>query len=171
MVYLLGISHKFQIRTFISVLEGGLMDYDPALARRFEEYLENQVVNIVPYAIGEEESDSKLQDVCQMDDRAYSVAKNVCAKHNVKHVMCDPDRSERDLLYAARGVTEDDDVRNGWPIREGEWLKRIRPMLPHGGIIFICGADHVNTFRGKLEQNGETVKILCPDLEQYWEAK
>lgn len=168
MVHLLGITHKFQIRSFKPWQQGGLIDYDPDLARRFEKYLEDIVACIVPVAICEEESNAKLQQVSQIDDRAYSVAKIVCARNNIRHILCDPDNVERAQLYCARGVTEADDQRNGYSIREEEWLRRIRPMLPDGRLVFICGANHVESFREKLERSSTTVKILCRDLEQEW---
>jgi len=169
MVYLLGISHRFQVRTFKSPLEGGSLTYDPSLADRFEKHLEFLIEAISPLAICEEDSETCILSVVEIDDRAYSVVSDVCARR-MRHVFCEPELSEREKLYAAKGTTVSEDEKNGWAIRENEWLRRISPMLPHGRLLFICGANHIDTFKCKLENNGVIVEIICPDLEEEWNS-
>ena len=165
MIYLIGISHSFQIRTFIPISEGGLLDFDVPRACRFEKYLDKLVAQMKPQAICEECSETKLLGVLEIDDRAYSIAKKISVHHNIKHVFCDPDRRERAVLYAANGTTEAEDENNGYPIREGEWLRRITPLLPDTLILFICGANHVATFKQMLKAQHLTVKVVFQDLE------
>jgi hypothetical protein len=167
-IYLLGIGHSFQIRTFKLPSGGGLLDFDIPLACRFETYLDKLVTQVEPQAICEEYSETVLLGHLEIDDRAYSIPKNVSAHHNIKHVFCDPNQHERDILYAANGTTEAEDERNGYPVREGEWLRRITSLLLDTLILFICGANHIATFKQKLEAKHVTVEVICRDLEDKW---
>lgn len=167
-IHLLGICHSFQIRVFKSPREGGLLDFDIPSACRFETYLDKLVEQLRPQAICEEYSETNVLGHREIDDRAYSIPKNVSAHHNTMHIFCDPDQRERDALYSANGTTEAEDERNGFPIREGEWLRRITPLLPNTLILFICGAIHIATFKQKLEAKHVAAEVICPDLGEIW---
>ena len=168
MINLLGISHSFQIRVFKPPLEGGLLDFNIPLACRFETYLENLVKEIRPEAICEEYSDTKIREHQEIDDKVYSIPKKICGDHALMHIFCDPDICERSRLYSAYGTTAEEDEKNGHPVREREWLRRIAPLLPHTSILFICGADHVATFGQKLKENGFAVEVISQNLEETW---
>lgn len=160
MIYLLGIRHSFQIRIFIPPREGGSLDFDIPSACRFETDLGKFVEQLRPQAICEECSKAKILEIREIDDSAYSIPENVSAKHNIKHIFCDPNRDERQVLYAANGTTETEDEANGYSIREGEWLRRITPLLPDTLILFICGANHIETFKQKLEAKHVAVEVV-----------
>jgi len=166
-VYLLGISHSFQERTFRPFVDGG-PDRDPSKSCRFEKYLEDVVKQIQPRVIGEESDDSILRGIQSIDSNAYSVAKSVSERHNITHLYCDPNPSEREQLYTEAGTNDAYDRENGYPVREGEWLRRISPFLRARSLLFICGATHVDSFKEKLEQEGVTVDVISRDLEREW---
>ncbi len=166
--HLLGISHSFQVRVFKAPLEGGLLGFNIPSAYRFETYLDNLVKELQPQAVCEEYSDTRILEHRNIDDKAYSIPKNVSAHHNLMHIFCDPNQHERVSLYSANGTTEAEDERIGYPVREGEWLRRIAPLLPHTDILFICGANHIATFKQRLEKKHVTVEVICQDLEEKW---
>lgn len=140
-----------------------------ASARQFETYLDKLVEQLRPQAICEEYSEARVRGHLEFDDKAYSIAKSVSANHNnIRHMYCDPNQDERDTLYLSKGTREAQDKEIGWPIREGEWLKRISPLLPDTLVLFICGADHIVTFKQKLEAKHIAVKVICQDLEEKW---
>ena len=168
MVYLLGIAHSFQERTFRNFRDGGSLDHDPQRSAQFEVYLDNLVSRIKPHIVCEESNESKVQEVRAIDDQSYSIAKKISDEHGIKHMFCDPDRRERCALYAKAATTEIDDATNGYQLREREWLRRIAPFT-HCVLLFICGANHVNSFKEKLERDGVTVEVICRDLGEEWD--
>ena len=165
MIHLIGVNHTFQVRAMKHTREGGLDNYGSRhLALSFENYLNDAIDRLEPQVVGEEYGLKQLQSKLVVDDQAYLVAEKVCRTRGVKYVFCDPDQSERDELYAAHGTTEAEDAKNGFPIREQEWLKRIGKLLPTDSIIFICGADHVPSFHLKLNASNLDASIICEDF-------
>lgn len=168
MIYLLGISHSFQIRVFKSPLDGGLIDFDIPHACRFETYLDQLVKQLKPQAICEEYGEAQIFEHRETDGGAYSIAQHLSDHHGIKHIFCDPDVGERHALYSANGTTDAQDEANGYPIREGEWLRRITPLLPDTLILFICGVNHIATFKQKLEAKQVACEVICRDLKETW---
>lgn len=168
MVYLLGITHSFQERTFKDFRNGGSLDHDPQRSLQFERYLDNLVSRIKPQMVCEESNESKVQEVQAIDDKSYSIAKKIGDEHGIKHMFCDPDHRERRALYAKAGTTEIDDSTNGYQLREQEWLRRLAPFT-RCVLLFVCGANHVNSFKEKLEYDGITVEVICRDLGELWD--
>lgn len=165
MIYLLGISHNYQTRFFKTFREG-VPDYSHIPTEcQFDEYLDQLVSDKKPKAICQEESASDLAALQKIDERAYSIAERVSGSHSIEHVFCDPDQAERNALYAASSTTEEEDRSRGYPIRESEWLRRIDHLLPDTLILFICGANHVDTFAQKLDVRKIAVKVICKDLK------
>jgi hypothetical protein len=80
-------------------------------------------------------------------------------------MFCDPDQSQRNALYAQSGISEAEDAQNGFPLREREWLRRLEALLPNKSIVFICGANHISTFRQALSARGIATSIICEDFE------
>jgi hypothetical protein len=65
----------------------------------------------------------------------------------IDHRYCDPDQKER----AALGIATDGE-------REQEWINRIAHDK-ECQIIFVCGDNHVKSFKNKLEEAGLSVAI------------
>lgn len=147
------------------------MDFNGDLACRFEKYLNGEIDRLKPQAICEEYNKIKLLEHLKIDSQAYLVGERVCLlRGSIRHVFCDPDQCERDALYAAHRTTVAADEMKGWPIREGEWLRRITPLLPDTSILFICGANHIKTFRQKLGAKRIDTLVICEDLERKFNA-
>ena len=125
-------------------------------------------------AIAEELNRQALIEVgCQT-----SVAERVSSALGIAHLFCEPDRSER----AALGIMDENDVRASLVfkkfneeqvqakisdhvrLREEEWLRRVAE-LGTGPILFVCGANHVDTFTALLDLHGLQVTIVCRDWE------
>lgn len=104
---------------------------------------------------------------------ATSVGEDVAAALRIAHCYCDPNSAER----AALAIVEADDIRMSgffagrdeatteaevaasYEKREREWLRRLR-AVDTWPVLFVCGADHVHTFRQLLEQDGLAVQVL-----------
>jgi hypothetical protein len=167
LVHLIGISHSFQLRAVKPFRDGGLdIAGSGHIACQFERYLNEVVEQLKPRAICEEYSNAKLLGQLEIDEQAYLVAQRVCVAHGLQHVFCDPDYSERIVLYSAHGATEEHDELNGYPIREGEWLRRLLPQVAKGDVLFLCGANHVATFSHRLAAASIGASVVCKDFEQ-----
>ena len=166
MIHLLGIDHKFQVMAFRPFVKGGVDECNSQhLARDFERYLDNLLDSVEIQVVAEEYSYRNLEILQVTDPQAYLVAQGLCqTRTNITHIACDPDQSERDTLYAYLNTSEAQDKRNGYPIRESEWLKRISSFLPSASLLFICGAKHIATFTQKLHAAGARTSIICKDL-------
>lgn len=167
MVHLIGIAHSFEVCAAKPFRDSGLeIAGSSDIARQFESYLNKVVERLKPRAICEEYSEACLLGQLEVDDQAYLVAQRVCnLRSEVTHVFCDPDQSERESLYAAHGTTETEDERNGYPIREGEWLRRLLPHVSGGVVLFLCGANHISTFSQRLLSAGIHSSVICENFE------
>jgi hypothetical protein len=167
MIYLVGISHHLQRKCPLTLEEGRPLDVgEPETTARFERYLESLVRELQPAAICEELSSSMIY--CNVECIALSVAH----RNGMEHLYCDPDRQERQQLYEAHETKEEIDKNNRYPLREDEWLRRLKERWPESlsetNIIFLCGADHVATFGQKLRNAGYCMLVHCADLEECW---
>lgn len=172
MVYLLGINHSFQLRAVLPFREGGLENAGSAhIAAALEAHIGELVDKNRIRTVAEEYSAECLRGTLQVDAEAYLVAMKVCEEHgHLHHVFCDPDRAERESLYAAAGMSEAEDETLGFPIREGEWMRRLQSYLPLGNLVFLCGTNHVQSFsRLLIEASIESV-IECEDFEAIYRA-
>ncbi len=165
MVHLIGVGHTYQLRAVKTVRDGGL-DYVAwsHIACQLESYLNEVVEQLKPQAVGEEYSQAQLRDAHLSDDQAYLVAQRVCTLRGVEHVFCDPDQSERDALYKAHCTTEAEDELNGYPIREGEWLRRLLPHVAKGAMLFVCGVNHITTFPQRLTAADIEASVVCENF-------
>lgn len=94
----------------------------------------------------------------------------------LEHRLCDPERSERDRL----GICQENDIRaqafsQNWSEakissslveshtkREQYWLGKLR-NLNRWPVVFVCGADHVDSFCALLEQEAFSVHVAAKD--------
>lgn len=115
-----------------------------------------------------------------------SVARLIAIAHGCKHVFADPNAEERRAL----GIPDDDEIGrrhnirwldffenpNGyeaaiaakrplyWPLREAEWLRRIR-LCNAFPCLMIIGAAHIDSFSELLKK--EDVDFLV--LQNRWQ--
>ncbi len=170
-VHLIGVCHSFQLCALKPFQDGGLDIVGSShIARQFESYLNEAVEQLKPRVICEEYSDAQLRDQLDVDDQAYLVAQRICIARGLVHVFCDPDQSERDSLYSAHGTTEAEDKLNGYPILEGEWLRRLLPHVAKGPVFFVCGADHIGTFFQHLAKADIQRSVVCENFALKLEA-
>lgn len=172
MIYLVGINHSFQVRAVLPFGERGLENAGSAnVAVALEAYVGELVDRYRIRTVAEECSAECLIDKLQVDQKAYLVAKRVCEQRgHVQHIFCDPNRTERKALYAAAGVSEADDARLGFPIRESEWLRRLRPHIPLGELLFLCGTNHVPSFLQRLTEAHIATIVACEDFGAHFLA-
>jgi hypothetical protein len=102
-----------------------------------------------------------------------SVCKQLADILHIAHRYCDPGTEERKAL----GIIDDDtirmagflanrdpqqveaDVRASYAIREGRWLEHSL-ALDAWPVLFVCGANHTESFRALLLNDGIIVHVL-----------
>lgn len=111
-----------------------------------------------------------------------TVPEKVAKKLGVKHLFCDPDSSERQSLgvksrneilleaFFSDGDTDDDVeieemVRASYRIRESSWLKKLKEAN-EDGVLFILGANHLQSFSEMLRLSGIEVSAVYEVLEE-----
>jgi len=155
-VHLLGVDHKFQFMPTLPWEKGGpLIDSThPAL---FERFLLKLTVRICPDLVAEEAS--------QPDPQAHmvSVARGVADHFGIPHKFCDPNPTERLALYERTGISEEQDRRDGFPIREAFWLSKLSENTEAHTILFVCGAYHIDSFSLKLRNALCKVSVVKRD--------
>lgn len=167
-VVLVGTSHKFQLPLCGKSIEQTFFSTIYELSNSYG-------VN----AIAEEMSLEALNE----KGATYSIAQQLCNEKSLRHKFVDPTNKERKEL----GIFQDNDIRiegflNNWTpkfidaeilvrgsdasdsIRENFWLSKIKE-LDTWPLLFICGADHFNSFADLLRENGVNVVESCKDWE------
>lgn len=175
MIHIIGTSHSLQVWSDLRRAN----TEEATRIRAFEAYIALAVTAVRAEAIAEESS----ADFVACHVGGTSVALGVAERMGLQHVYCEPDRSERlarglrfggDLLVHARaiaqstGENEDDvwkrEVRAQFQAREAFWIERLEL---HGcasiHVIFVCGADHAESFAASLRAAGIAASIYCPD--------
>jgi hypothetical protein len=111
-----------------------------------------------------------------------STVQEVALSLHIQHLFCDPNEVERkalgipnyeelkkrrsiDHVFGAQEQLLVADERSYWPVREQEWLTRLRKTR-HNKVLFVHGPDHTAAFARLLEKNGYEVQVLC----QRWDA-
>jgi hypothetical protein len=148
MIHIIGIAHSLQY--WSDAIKSGIdCDSDPATVEQFERYLHEAVLSLRATAIAEELSKRSVEE----RQGGASVAKQVADRLGLRHLFCDPDRSEREAL----GISTSRD-------REELWASRLEPLSPNdASIIFLCGAKHSDSFKMTLEHRGLHVRVHCDD--------
>ena len=182
-VHLVGTNHECQYNTELSrkkipFLQGG--SSKKLCDEAFANFLAYTVSNTKSNAVAEEFSEESLQ---KSGDGSISVAKTIAEESGVAHIFCDPDTAERkylesdielDLvsppdeeLYQYRKLIGEnynriDALRVFY--RELFWLKKLSSFFHFKNIVFVCGADHIETFSKILKSRGVYCSIVVNDF-------
>lgn len=170
MIYIIAIKHESQHNGPYS---------NEVLRNKLVFYLENAIKKYAISLIAEEFNEKTLTN----SHATIDTAKYVADKLNVKHLFCDPNEEERKLIgiplreeikntlglkgpifvdsLEDKQITEEQ--RKYYPIRENFWFEKIEQYLDEV-IIFLCGSDHVESFKSLLSIKGYTVKVLVVPL-------
>ncbi len=168
-IHLIGTSHRYQVRQ---------SDADPPC-----EVFRSLVLTAVrAHAVSLIAEEMSLEAVQERGAKA-SVCREVADELQLPHCYCDANRAERAVLgaedeqaiwhrlsFAAhRGITHAEIDQLAAPLirashdkREYLWLQRLdrEGRFPS---LFVCGANHVDTFSALLERQGMRVNVLYRD--------
>lgn len=151
-IYLIGTGHHYQ---FGHGVRFGGFECKRENEFEFERVIAEAVNAYDVDLIGEEMSLEALQEL----KLSTTVTARVAETMRIRHLYCDPDRSERALL----NILDENAIKlqgtlNGDPYfdlvkeqqihsrrREGEWIRRIEEQNYHTAL-FVCGSDHVESF-------------------------
>jgi len=137
MICVIGVDHVIQ--------HGGYLDTRKEVAlREFQFYLAQVVQEKKIDIIAEEFSEVALAQ----SNTDFSTCRELARSLKIEHLFCDPTPEEREALKIETGEQ-----------REQEWLNRIRESL-HMNVVFICGSEHLQSFKRLLAANGFEVAIL-----------
>jgi len=137
MIYLIGVDHVIQ--------HGGYLDTRKEVAlREFQSYLAQVVQDKRIDVIAEEFNEVALE----RSNTDFSTCRELARSLKIEHLFCDPTPEERQALKIETAEQ-----------REQEWLNRIRESL-HMNVLFICGSEHLESFRRLLATDGFEVAIL-----------
>jgi hypothetical protein len=158
-VVLVGTSHKYQLPR-----NPAEQEFRNLLARVCEAY--------GVQAIAEEMSIEALVQ----KRAAQSLGEHIADAKGITHRYCDPNNGQRKLLH----IRQEQDIRteaflNDWDserleqeiraahaIRERHWLDHLLD-LNCWPTLFVCGADHIRSFGGLLDQNGLRAHVVTLD--------
>lgn len=141
-------------------------------APAFEAFIKSLFLSSDFAAIGEEMSIEALSE----HGAAISICKRIADERGVRHLYCDPDRQTRHRLDIRQengiravaqleGVSEQEirkRIQASHGRREQYWLDRVLE-LDSWPVLFICGADHVDSFASKAREHGISAEVLRPD--------
>jgi hypothetical protein len=176
MIHIIGADHYFQVSTTPKRAGAGKQGLI-----KFQRYLSGAAKRLGAKMIAEQASAEWVDD---QGPEAWSVAQRAAEQIDIRHRFCDPDTNEqRDLGLKGEGELWDkanaisirtgrdivaiwkEEVRNGFQAREDIWLSRLKVRgFTKMTILFICGADHVDTFKATSLANGVQTCIHC----RYW---
>ena len=148
MIHIIGTKHSLQC--WSEAIKSRIdCDSAPATIERFEHYLRDAALSLRATAIAEELSKEAVEE----RQGGASVAKLVADCLGLRHLFCDPDAGEREAL----GISTGSD-------REDVWASRLKPLAPNDtSIIFLCGANHSDTFKMTLGRWGLHARVHCDD--------
>jgi len=177
LIQIIGTCHKTQVLNDV-VRKGALGTVPRTKIAAFQKFLTDTALDLRAGAIGEEMSDER---VLACGHNAVSVAQLVAKDLQISHVFCEPDKNARKELGLRAGEemagyvdeiakrTDRDfvsvhreEVRKQFPVREAFWLTCLQPYA-NNPILFVCGADHCETFWQRCTQSGLEAQIYCPD--------
>ena len=183
MIYIVGTAHSVQVWSDAK-RSGTSFDASEEMMLAFEIYLEAAAKSLNVSMIAEEACE---EWVLRHGQGASSVARDVAKRLGIEHLFCDPDSQERraiglkvgpELTEYARKVAattgrQFDEVYReergkGFAPREAIWIERLGNHEPNNhSLIFVCGADHVETFKSALDARHIMGEVYCRDWTQF----
>jgi hypothetical protein len=177
MIHIIGTCHSLQVWTD-AIRNGETLDARKESVEEFESYLVEVARLLKADMIAEEASG---EWVAARGHGAYSVAKGVATEMGIQHLFCDPDTGQRRTIglkvgeelrthamtvskETGREWTEvhDAEVKKQFSTREAVWFERLEGCEPNNrSILFVCGADHVDTFKAALDAKQKLASIRC----------
>jgi hypothetical protein len=141
-------------------------------AGTFEGFIKSLLDSSNFAAIVEEMSAQALSE----QGAALSICKRVADEQGVRHLYCDPDRQtrsrheirqENEIRATAhfKRISEQEilkQIQASYDRREQYWLDRILE-LDCWPVLFVCGANHVDSFGAKVKAGGLSAKVLISD--------
>ncbi len=180
MIYIIGTWHPYQV--WSDIIRNGDSSYvRKEHVEAFENYLTDVARSLKVDMIAEESSDDFVAD---HGHGATSVAEDITKQLGIKqHLFCNPSKSQHhalglkfgaDMIAHAMDISRrtgrdfvdvhDEEVRKQIPVRETFWRERLESQEPEPNnktIIFVCGADHVDSFKAELGTKGILACIHC----------
>ncbi|MGH9436025.1 MAG: hypothetical protein ACRD06_08505 [Terriglobia bacterium] len=145
--------------------------------RVLAECLRKAISEAKPHLVAEEYSEESLKKWGQVS----TIARDVAVEAQIEHRFCDPDTGQREEIgykerptlwceivsNSSEGLSADEiDVKSYavqiacyFPVREEFWLKQLGD-ISRKDVIFVCGENHVESFRELLERAGIPSEIL-----------
>lgn len=162
-VYLIGVDHFAQ------------WNRESDQTRNFINYLGEQIKQHNISFIGEEFSEEALE----MNSVKSTTTQDIAKQYGIKHRFCDPDtKTRKELGIPLRQEIKDnldiksvvlensaqdkqikEEQRTYHPVREQFWLDKIKNEI-FEKAIFVCGSEHLNSFKSLLERGGYNIFIL-----------
>ena len=150
MLYLIGVDHSVQHdgRTLYQDSEFKM------LRDKFPTFLKRVARKVGATVIAEESS----EEVLNKFQSKKSIPCTVASEMDIKHMFCDPSNAERKQL-GIKSIGKPEDFEK----REDFWLKKL-VTLKGERILFILGADHVQSFLERAKNAGFCVNVA----EEYY---
>jgi hypothetical protein len=127
---------------------------------KFKAYLKCLVTDLDIQAIPEEMNVEGLRMHPRRDlPPDESIAFQMAREMNIPHCYCDPDTPRRQALgISVGGKDTTEDIEK----READWMRCV-DELNSFPCLFVCGADHVDSFGRVLETSKCRVVVLARD--------
>ncbi len=155
-VYLVGTRHSYMGQGRHPIFQ----QVTRAELDKFKAYLKYLVTDLELQAIPEEMSVEGLRTHPRRDlPPDESIAFQVAREMNIPHRYCDPDTPRRQALGISVGG---EDTAEDIEKREADWMRCI-DELDTFPCLFVCGANHIDSFRGVLETSKCKVVVLARD--------
>lgn len=112
------------------------------------------------------------QEDVDLEGARNSVLRALATEFGLPHLFCDPDGAERQALkypveeivkvtrFNGDAVKAADYMKQFWPIREGEWMRRIIATEARKCLLVI-GAAHVETLSIRAVEFDYSPVVLC----------
>jgi hypothetical protein len=175
MIYIIGTWHRFQVWAE-TIRNGESFGVRKEHVEAFENYLTDLARSLKADMIAEESSEDFVAD---HGHGATSVAEDITKQLSIQHLFCNPSKSEYRALglkfgaemrdhaltisrQTGREIDDvfDEEVRKQSSVREAFWRERLESWGPNNKtIIFVCGADHVDSFKEELGTKGILARI------------
>jgi len=173
MIHIIGMDRYYQVSTDAKRQAAAKQEI-----ARFQRYLSTAAKRLGAQMIAEQASEEWIEG---HGPGAMSVARRAAVLNNIPHRYCDPDTSERracglkaegelwDIangiaMRTSRNIVEvwTEEIKKGFQAWENAWLRRLKVRgLNKMAVIFVCGADHAETFKAVLQANGIKARIHC----------